>query len=811
MEQLVGDYQYSQTDLLGHGAFAVVFKGYHRKNHSLKVAIKRIGKKNLMKNKKLLAKEIAILKQLEHDNIVALYDCVETFTDINLVMEFCNGGDLSDYLQDKGTLSEETIRTFLKQIASAMRILHSKGIIHRDLKPQNLLLCYNVKNPTPSDIKIKIADFGFARILPENTMAATICGSPLYMAPEVFNNGSYDSKADLWSIGAIVYQCLTGKAPFTASNPQKLRNFYVNSTELIPNIPNYASKEISDLILKLLKKNPRERMSYDEFFQHRFLQKKQRKPSVPVPVPIPPASRYSSNDEEIEEKISVKSSALDKQIERLTRDKPTIVDAFREDDANIFPMQDEGKVDEYRDWSKKSSACGSDEFVLVPTDKGKAVEIRSMDKHRSEFVSKDTAKHSSSSISPPNLFQDAEDDVNISHTRGEAISETPPGVKATITGQTPPNYASSNINFMQAIASKSSSPNIRRPFKPDVPLIEEGVDTTIDKPDIPSDGHDSIDSSFSLTKTRPLFAKNTDNNIGIFRPNKYVYSRGYTKVGSFPTLTAPIASPPRISWLKDGLRDHILDGGERRDIDTGTSPPYLDSPISFIAPPLSQDIPSELEPESLNWLKSRLELVNSLQDTARRRGAPLDVQTDSIYQMQKSKIGVMDQIGHANRHYRYAEQLALYLKALRIASESLLVVRTQLQQDRDVQTSNSYMILLGKLLEKFTRCWKKASQLYENLKCTSVNDIPKIQANEIIYERALNLCQTAATDEILGNVSQALKRYYTAKLLITNLREDPLTDEEDAENLRNFILSLDRRISYMEGRQTYPVYPDERH
>ncbi|EDV22068.1 uncharacterized protein TRIADDRAFT_29099, partial [Trichoplax adhaerens] len=180
-------------------------------------------------------------------------------------LQFCNGGDLSDYLQDKGTLSEETIRTFLKQIASAMRILHSKGIIHRDLKPQNLLLCYNVKNPTPSDIKIKIADFGFARILPENTMAATICGSPLYMAPEVFNNGSYDSKADLWSIGAIVYQCLTGKAPFTASNPQKLRNFYVNSTELIPNIPNYASKEISDLILKLLKKNPRERMSYGKY------------------------------------------------------------------------------------------------------------------------------------------------------------------------------------------------------------------------------------------------------------------------------------------------------------------------------------------------------------------------------------------------------------------------------------------------------------------------------------------------------------------------------------------------------------------
>lgn len=113
------------------------------------------------------------------------------------------------------TLSEDTIRLFLQQIAGAMRLLHSKGIIHRDLKPQNILLSNPAgRRANPNSIRVKIADFGFARYLQSNMMAATLCGSPMYMAPEVIMSQHYDGKADLWSIGTIVYQCLTGKAPF---------------------------------------------------------------------------------------------------------------------------------------------------------------------------------------------------------------------------------------------------------------------------------------------------------------------------------------------------------------------------------------------------------------------------------------------------------------------------------------------------------------------------------------------------------------------------------------------------------------------
>ncbi|XP_015225206.1 PREDICTED: serine/threonine-protein kinase ULK2-like [Cyprinodon variegatus] len=120
-------------------------------------------------------------------------------------------------------------------MAAAMRILHSKGIIHRDLKPQNILLSYMGRRKSNiSGIRIKIADFGFARYLQNNMMAATLCGSPMYMAPEVIMSQNYDAKADLWSIGTVIYQCLVGKPPFQANSPQDLRMFYEKNKNLQP-------------------------------------------------------------------------------------------------------------------------------------------------------------------------------------------------------------------------------------------------------------------------------------------------------------------------------------------------------------------------------------------------------------------------------------------------------------------------------------------------------------------------------------------------------------------------------------------------
>ncbi|XP_053068593.1 serine/threonine-protein kinase ULK2 isoform X5 [Acinonyx jubatus] len=285
--EVVGDFEYSKRDLVGHGAFAVVFRGRHRQKTDWEVAIKSINKKNLSKSQILLGKEIKILKELQHENIVALYDVQELPNSVFLVMEYCNGGDLADYLQAKGTLSEDTIRVFLHQIAAAMRILHSKGIIHRDLKPQNILLSYaNRRKSNVSGISIKIADFGFARYLHSNMMAATLCGSPMYMAPEVIMSQHYDAKADLWSIGTVIYQCLVGKPPFQANSPQDLRMFYEKNRSLMPSIPRETSPYLANLLLGLLQRNQKDRMDFEAFFNHPFLEQVPVKKSCPVPVPV---------------------------------------------------------------------------------------------------------------------------------------------------------------------------------------------------------------------------------------------------------------------------------------------------------------------------------------------------------------------------------------------------------------------------------------------------------------------------------------------------------------------------------------------
>ncbi|GIY00264.1 hypothetical protein CEXT_345631 [Caerostris extrusa] len=214
-------------------------------NHEDVVAIKCINKKNLGKSQPLIGKEIKILQELtklQHKNVVALLECVDSPRHLYIVIEYCNGGDLAEYLNHKVNLSEDTIRHFLRQIAEAMKVLNQKEVVHRDLKPQNILLCHSGKpDPPPSEITLKIADFGFARFLTDGGMAATLCGSPMYMAPEVIMSLKYDAKADLWSIGTIVFQCLTGRAPFTAHNPQMLKNFYEKNANLAPNIPNGTS------------------------------------------------------------------------------------------------------------------------------------------------------------------------------------------------------------------------------------------------------------------------------------------------------------------------------------------------------------------------------------------------------------------------------------------------------------------------------------------------------------------------------------------------------------------------------------------
>ena len=150
-------------------------------------------------------------------------------------------------------------------LASGLQFVHSYNFIHRDLKPSNLLLTEDSETAV-----LKIADFGFARYIQPLTMAETLCGSPLYMAPEILRFQKYDAKADLWSVGAILFELLSGRPPFRGENHLiLLKNIERQELRLPKSV--IVSDECLNLLQGLLKRNPMERMSYQDFFAHPFV------------------------------------------------------------------------------------------------------------------------------------------------------------------------------------------------------------------------------------------------------------------------------------------------------------------------------------------------------------------------------------------------------------------------------------------------------------------------------------------------------------------------------------------------------------
>ncbi|XP_057454939.1 serine/threonine-protein kinase ATG1a isoform X2 [Lotus japonicus] len=156
----------------------------------------------------------------------------------------------------------------MRQLAAGLQVLQEKNLIHRDLKPQNLLLATTAATPI-----MKIGDFGFARSLAHQQLADTLCGSPYYMAPEIIDSQKYDAKADLWSVGAILYQLVIGRPPFDGNSQLQLFQNILASTEL--RFPPEALEELHsdclNLCRSLLRRNPEERLTFKDFFNHNFL------------------------------------------------------------------------------------------------------------------------------------------------------------------------------------------------------------------------------------------------------------------------------------------------------------------------------------------------------------------------------------------------------------------------------------------------------------------------------------------------------------------------------------------------------------
>ncbi|RVW29250.1 Serine/threonine-protein kinase ATG1t [Vitis vinifera] len=209
---------------------------------------------------------------------------------IFLVLEFCSGGDLESYIRHHGRVQEWVARRFMQQLGAGLEVLHSHHIIHRDLKPgghhrMNDRLYHHTEcsfflnillSGPESDVLLKIADFGLSRTVHPGEHAETVCGTPLYMAPEVLRFKKYDEKVDMWSLGAILFELLNGYPPFRGrTNVQLLQN--IESCKMLPFsqlISPGLHPDCVDLCTKLLSTNPVHRLSFDEFCRHRFLRGK---------------------------------------------------------------------------------------------------------------------------------------------------------------------------------------------------------------------------------------------------------------------------------------------------------------------------------------------------------------------------------------------------------------------------------------------------------------------------------------------------------------------------------------------------------
>lgn len=260
---------YILKEKIGRGAYGKVFKGIDTDNNEVR-AIKVIEQINIQNNQNQghnaanLNREISIMKELDHPNILKLYESISTRNSIYLVLEYCSGGDLSK----EKCISEYKVAKYLREIISAMKALNEKRIVHRDLKPANILL--DAKN------NIKLADFGFARSI-RDALADTFAGTPFYMAPEILKvgentNSYYDNKADIWSIGCIIYELITGRYPFQAS----MINEMVSSIEKQLKSEAFLDRKIfspmcHDLLSKILKIDPNERIDFEHLCQHPFV------------------------------------------------------------------------------------------------------------------------------------------------------------------------------------------------------------------------------------------------------------------------------------------------------------------------------------------------------------------------------------------------------------------------------------------------------------------------------------------------------------------------------------------------------------
>ncbi|CAI5741713.1 unnamed protein product [Hyaloperonospora brassicae] len=245
---------------LGKGKFGNVYLAREKRSKYV-VALKVLNKQQLIKSsmEHQLRREIEIQSHLRHKSILRLYGYFYDSKRVYLIIEYAPQGELYKKLQRSGRFSERQSALYIQEMARALVYMHSKHVIHRDIKPENLLVGFHGE--------LKIADFGWSVHAP-SSRRTTLCGTLDYLPPEMIENKPHDENVDVWTLGILMYEFLTGAPPFETENAKET---YRRIAHVDLKFPSFVSSEARDLLIKILRHDPRQRMPLERVLTHPWI------------------------------------------------------------------------------------------------------------------------------------------------------------------------------------------------------------------------------------------------------------------------------------------------------------------------------------------------------------------------------------------------------------------------------------------------------------------------------------------------------------------------------------------------------------
>ena len=249
---------------LGAGSFGHVYLVTHKET-KVQYAIKAIDKRNKsnIEEKPYFRREVEVMYKIHHPNVVKLYGHFEDNNYCYFIMEYISKGNVYSLIsQDKKKrINAQIVASLMKDVISAVYFLHNMHppIIHRDIKPENVLLA--------EGMVAKLTDFGWSNYMQEDEQRKTVCGTPIYLAPEIIKEQGHDEHVDVWCIGVLLFELITGNVPFQGNDIETLQN---NILKIKISWPRDINTDVKNLIMKILKLDPKSRLPLSEMLQHPF-------------------------------------------------------------------------------------------------------------------------------------------------------------------------------------------------------------------------------------------------------------------------------------------------------------------------------------------------------------------------------------------------------------------------------------------------------------------------------------------------------------------------------------------------------------